>query len=448
MCFYLLAYLWESWQAEVLQDALCFFKGLAAFPESGLEIHELWPLIHEIQHLQRLLYQKKDTESVKPQPFSTIFPQQSHEASSDTLGDALKDYLGAWYRVFEQPASHPGLALNLMVRDAETQISQALISCEELVDEYILLDTGSEDNSVAVLQNWLKRHRGQLLQIPWNNHFAQMRNAMLEATPTGWVLVLDADEVLCSEMISRIKALVRYRPRPWQLLALNLHNLDTDPRRYTQSWGPRLFAVHPLIRYAGRVHGRPVQMQIPRLLAVQALPGPGVQHHGYQKQQVQNYNKAARRQLLLSCLEVQGHPNPFYLYHYAYFLIAHQQPPDETLAEQFLWQALNETKKYRAVPPVVGWLPVIEEQAQLLLLRMWQRQGRYDVIWEYGPCWSEHPNFTAEGFYYLGLASRVKQDLSAARQYFCQAQVAPAGEFPLMGFHSNLPRQALAELET
>lgn len=84
------------------------------------------------------------------------------------------------------------LTLAMIVRDAAGQLPACLASVRGLVDEIVIADTGSRDDTVSLAG----RLGARVLRIPWEEDFARARNLGLEAVAEGWVLVLDADERL------------------------------------------------------------------------------------------------------------------------------------------------------------------------------------------------------------------------------------------------------------
>ena len=61
-----------------------------------------------------------------------------------------------------------------------------------MVSQIVIADTGSTDNSADIA----RQHGATVVSVPWENHFANARNAALAHMQTDWVLVLDADEEL------------------------------------------------------------------------------------------------------------------------------------------------------------------------------------------------------------------------------------------------------------
>src|SRR5688572_29302819 len=79
----------------------------------------------------------------------------------------------------------------VIVRDEAGLLAGCLESLRPHVDELIVVDNGSADDSAAVA----RRFGAAVIPLPGVNH-EHGRNAYLEAATRPWVLVLDADERL------------------------------------------------------------------------------------------------------------------------------------------------------------------------------------------------------------------------------------------------------------
>jgi len=136
------------------------------------------------------------------------------------------------------------VSLCIIARDEEATIGQTIKSALAIVDEIVVGDTGSEDNTRLIAEGY----GAKVLDVPWRDDFAAARNAVIEAASSDWILVLDADE--------------RLQPvRP-----VELQRLLTDERaagyRFCVSEGEggslqqqvRLFRNHPYVRYCYPVH--------------------------------------------------------------------------------------------------------------------------------------------------------------------------------------------------
>ena len=63
------------------------------------------------------------------------------------------------------------LSLSMIVRDEAAQIEDCLRSVQGFVDEMVVVDTGSIDNTIALAQGMGAR----VEQIPWPGDFAPAR---------------------------------------------------------------------------------------------------------------------------------------------------------------------------------------------------------------------------------------------------------------------------------
>jgi tetratricopeptide (TPR) repeat protein len=80
----------------------------------------------------------------------------------------------------------------MIVRDAEETVGRAIKSALAVVDEVVVVDTGSADNTRLIVEGYGAR----VVEHDWNDDFAAARNAGIEAAYGDWILVLDADEIL------------------------------------------------------------------------------------------------------------------------------------------------------------------------------------------------------------------------------------------------------------
>lgn len=102
------------------------------------------------------------------------------------------------------------ITLSMIARDEEAFIASAIESVKDVVDEIIVVDTGSKDRTPAIAREL----GAKVLHFDWKDDFSAARNFGLKEVTSDWVLVLDADE----EMLrSRRQSLGR-----WQSLEMTL----------------------------------------------------------------------------------------------------------------------------------------------------------------------------------------------------------------------------------
>ena len=86
----------------------------------------------------------------------------------------------------------PDISFCMIVRNAGATLSRCLNSVAGLVDEMLVVDTGSTDDSMDVARS----HGARVIRTPWRDDFAAARNVYIESARCSWILSLDADEAL------------------------------------------------------------------------------------------------------------------------------------------------------------------------------------------------------------------------------------------------------------
>ena len=84
------------------------------------------------------------------------------------------------------------LSLCLIARDEAHFLPACLESVKDVVDEIIVVDTGSVDDTSRIAQNYGAR----VVFHEWQDDFSKARNAALPFATGDWILILDADEQL------------------------------------------------------------------------------------------------------------------------------------------------------------------------------------------------------------------------------------------------------------
>jgi len=162
------------------------------------------------------------------------------------------------------------LALSMITKNAASLLPACLASVSGIVDQIVLADTGSTDDTIAVAS----KLGAQVISIPWNDDFAAAHNLALASIHADWVLVLDADEQLDSRAIDQIPLLLaaskidafqvtirnyvasleeRIWDRPAKPNDSILPRSNPYPA-YIEHANVRLFRHHPDIYFVGRVH--------------------------------------------------------------------------------------------------------------------------------------------------------------------------------------------------
>ena len=131
----------------------------------------------------------------------------------------------------------------LIVRNEEVHLCNCLNSLAGLVDDVVVVDTGSTDNTIAIA----RRAGARTGHFAWINDFAAARNHAIGLCRTPWALYIDADERIapgCREPIRRL-----IDPQ-WMAADILLR----PKANYTRYRLTRLFRIDPRIRFHGAIH--------------------------------------------------------------------------------------------------------------------------------------------------------------------------------------------------
>jgi tetratricopeptide (TPR) repeat protein len=136
------------------------------------------------------------------------------------------------------------LSAALIVKNEERFLGTCLRSLKDLVDEVVVVDTGSADRTrdIATAEG------ARVYDRPWTRDFAAARNEAINLARGDWILYIDADE----RVSDGDPDLVRARLRASRYIG---HRVQLRPRPgYTPYWELRLFRNHPQLRFRGIIH--------------------------------------------------------------------------------------------------------------------------------------------------------------------------------------------------
>lgn len=141
--------------------------------------------------------------------------------------------------------ANPRLTICMIVRDEKEVLTRCLRSVKP-ADELIVVDTGSEDNTVSIAKSF----GAKVFHFQWRDNFAAARNESIKHATGDWILQIDADEELMSSSIGPLRKAMK---NPWCLLyEIICDNGSNAPNRFFEVH--RLYRNHPGIGYQRAYH--------------------------------------------------------------------------------------------------------------------------------------------------------------------------------------------------
>lgn len=144
------------------------------------------------------------------------------------------------------------ISLCMIVKNEEKVLERCLESVKGLVDEIIIVDTGSQDRTKEIAA----RYTSKVYDFEWVNDFAAARNESLRHASGKWILVMDADEYVEPGMQDQLRnKLQRMKTDKPQCLLVKIMNFHGDRgEQLYESTGARLFTNKRGIRYKEPIH--------------------------------------------------------------------------------------------------------------------------------------------------------------------------------------------------
>jgi tetratricopeptide (TPR) repeat protein len=201
-------------------------------------------------------------------------------------------------------SKNPKLSICMIVKDEEKNLKRCLKSVRSIVNELIVVDTGSKDNSISVAKNF----GAKVSRFTWCDDFSAARNEALKHATGDWIFQIDADEELLPNSIPFLRERMQ---DAWSLLyMITIDNGPAHSERFYKSG--RLFRNHPHILYSRPYH-ETIRPSVDNLITSESgwrivyEPKIVIRHYGYEKSQIDNKGKWNRE---LRILELYIKENP------------------------------------------------------------------------------------------------------------------------------------------
>lgn len=234
-------------------------------------------------------------------------------AKCDTVGDALKEQLFAHGSWTPSPDIGIGVSACLIVKNEAAHLDRCLSSLSGFVDEIVVVDTGSSDDTVSIAE----RYGARLGSFEWCQDFSAARNVALGMASQPWILWIDADEEIVSGSEAMWQeALIRPHFAGYMLRIVNF--LESTGERTEFVHTPvRLFRNHASHRFEGRIHEQISPSLVAQGGRIASLSAVTLNHYGYLPDLMADRQKV-QRTLEMIARELEDDPeNPFQLFNLA-----------------------------------------------------------------------------------------------------------------------------------
>jgi len=200
------------------------------------------------------------------------------------------------------------LSLCMIVRNEAKNLPRCLESVQSAVDEIVVVDTGSTDETVAIAQQF----NAQIYHFPWINDFSAARNESLKYVTGDWVLVLDADEALSRPVVPLLKQVME----PSDHLVINLIRQEIGATQSPYSLVSRLFRRHPEVYFRRPYHAM-VDDSVTLLLQrephwqIVDVPEVAILHYGYEPGAIAGRDKFQKARLTMERFFAEHPGDPY-----------------------------------------------------------------------------------------------------------------------------------------
>lgn len=329
------------------------------------------------------------------------------------------------------------LTLCMIARDEEKVIRTCLESVSGLVDEIVVVDTGSVDRTKEIVAEYTDK----IYDFTWIKDFSAAKNEALRHATGRWILVLDADEYVQPDgkeaLRDHIRGLQSDRPIGFVLPIFNYLG-DTKQNKFLESSAIRLFPNREDVHFF-----RPIHEQVMWSNGDIAIDYYNFKifHTGYTMETRKSKNKSERNLDIFDSLKEKQNLNE-----YDYYTLANEYliTRDLKKALYYYQRAYAKASKDRA------WLGHCVNQMMTVLFDLDRLADAHHLIEESMQRWPEYSDYYFfRGFLYshLGFNEQAIQQFNRSIE-IAEKAAATKGRFWLVtpSYGSTLSYGKLANL--
>jgi glycosyltransferase involved in cell wall biosynthesis len=304
----------------------------------------------------------------------------------------------------------PTVSLCMIVKNEAQNLARCLASVQGTVDELIIVDTGSTDQTLEIAE----AARAKVFRHAWQNDFAEARNFSLQQATGDWILHLDADEALEPETRLKLKPWLSQTLADGVVMTQRSFTAGGDLVRYDDLHITRLFRNRRGYCYEQAIHEQ-IRPSIERRGGGVVASDFIIWHYGYAVLTAQGQTSRAKRNLELLEPALAAAPRDAYLCYQVG--VTHKSLGNFARAESYLRQALDMDQH------LLG--DDICDNAWMKLSQLAYAAKRYGDALRYAKSSLEINPGNTVSLYISALASVAQGDIKSSQGYFARVREQP-----------------------
>ena len=203
------------------------------------------------------------------------------------------------------------ISLCMIVRDEENTLPLCINSVKDIVDQMVIVDTGSLDNTIQIAKSF----GAEVYDYEWSDHFSKARNESIKYAKGDWILWMDADETLDPSSTSELKKITGNNKK-YHFYSVKISSKNDYENKVIYSDAHRIFPNGLGIQFENRIH----EQIYPSAISVGAqekLTEIHIIHEGYNLTEKKYKKKLLRNLPLLEKMVEEDRQNS-----YAHFTLA------------------------------------------------------------------------------------------------------------------------------
>ncbi|WP_254848761.1 tetratricopeptide repeat-containing glycosyltransferase family 2 protein [Paenibacillus odorifer] len=281
------------------------------------------------------------------------------------------------------------LTLAMIVKNESEKLGRCLESVRSIVDEIVVVDTGSVDDTKKIASAYGAR----VFDFQWVNDFSAARNFALEQCEGDWILVLDADDRIIKASRKEIDDFITNNNSLGRIRITNSFDYDGELRE-SEANVTRLFPKG--LFYTGKIHEQIVS-DLPR----KNVP-IYVYHDGYYK------SDKYKRNIKMLELELDEYPDDNYL--------LYQLGKEYRIIKDFINAEAYLSRCYSGITDIDGYKPQLIIECLYTMLGVGNFEEGLVLIEREARLLSDFPDFYfVSGLFYMEL---VFSDINKYMRYF------------------------------